>query len=364
MDILDPTATHTVQDVFGYDVFYLWASGFLARHGQDVYDQNALASLMYQLGWPSDEYAHAVLTPPWALWLWAILSLIPFSAARVAWPCIIAAASAIILTRIQGLLAPHHKKKSNAAALVLVLLFPWYWSNIYWGQYNFLLLLTLLGASLLLLQQRLFWAGVVLSLSLCKPNLFMGVYAYLLGATAHNKSVALIGGAIAGGSLQLLLGEALVPGITLSFLRHGTFDSGFSLPGASLSQVFRSLWGGNLSLLLPTIGCLVAFSYGLRTRFSTKNFLQVIVPLSLTIAPYMWSHSLVLLFPTYCSIAEYLTKIVRRYVYHLLLLGLALSMPFLFFAWYERWYAAVPLLALAWGHLSSRGSPHVIPDQQ
>jgi hypothetical protein len=349
MNIPDPSTSHTVLDVFGYDTFYLWTTGFLARHGRDFYDQNQLAAIMYQLGWPKDEYAHGALMPPWGSWLWALLALFPFQIARVVWLCVILAVIPWAQVRILKLMEAAPKSVWAPSTLALVFLYPWYWSNAYWGQYNFMLLIAFAFFVSNALRGQAFVAGLALSLSLFKVNLCMALYAYVAGVAVREKKPALLSGFLSGALLQLLCGELLVPGITWSYFAHAPFASGLSLPGASIAQSLQSIWGIRTELPLLMAGSACAFYYGVVAPLSPSRFFLVLVPLSMLITPYMWSHALLLLFPTYVMLARTMGPYFKKYTYHVLLLVLAALVPFIVFAWYEIWFSVLPALALIIG---------------
>src|SRR5258708_1364186 len=76
---------------FAYDFYYQWAAGRLIFDGRTIYDLDRLTNQLNEIGWPSWEGVEVIARPPWNLWLYPPVAMLPFSVAKLLWLSVIVA---------------------------------------------------------------------------------------------------------------------------------------------------------------------------------------------------------------------------------------------------------------------------------
>jgi hypothetical protein len=153
----------------------------------------------------------------------------------------------------------------------------------------------------LYLRKSYFKSGAMLSLTFLKPQLLLPLYIALFIHALRSRKLTFIAGVATGGLAQLVIGFLLYPnGITyyLSYLPDLLARSPLLL-APSISQLigyyFGFQWQG---AVLCACGIFVGVWYGMRKDFSLVPSLIVLLPFSLFVTPYSYSHDFsLLLFP-------------------------------------------------------------------
>lgn len=193
----------------GADFLQFYAAGYAARTGQTarLYDLPFQWQLQQQIAGPENQQLYGFITPPHLAWLYAPLSALPFGLAFGLWS-IFGIVLLWVSLRLLG--------ARNAWPFVWSL--TWYvvFTSVSYGQNSLLSLALLAGSYWLWRRQRLFSAGIVLSLLMYKPQLTIGV-ALLWLLEPHRNLRALLGFVI-GTSFTVGLSFLLLPEPSASYV--------------------------------------------------------------------------------------------------------------------------------------------------
>lgn len=205
-DVLGRTATNTYGATSDFLSFY--AAGYLVRTGQGahLYEPsviNATQHLLYPAGF---RQAIGYPLPVFVAWLFAPLSLLPFTTAFFLYLSMTATLLAGLLYLLAQQLAGVPRAVRwlflGSAALALPSL-----AAIVFGQVDLIVVVGLLGGYLLLRGDRRALAGLPLSLVLVKPHLLVGVALFLI-LKREWRTISVL----AGVGVPLLVVPALLTG--------------------------------------------------------------------------------------------------------------------------------------------------------
>ena len=291
--------------IFPYDLYYIFAAGKVLLEGGNPYDPATYSAALYAIGWPLTEGVQVITQPPFYLWIYALLALLPFTAAVPVW----------LLANALGMFfcfrfVEHDKpfRKDNLGRdnfIFAMLLFPPVIFNIQNGQVNFIALIGLVGFLHFWRTKRDVLTGACLALSLFKPHLLIAFYAYFGFEILRERRFLIPITAVllmaAGVAMTFLLSPISIAGYGV----HVKTIVGYEFYGASPVQSLATLTG--FQLLRP-LALLLVCSYALydflRRGFSVERAVYFYIPLSLLTAPYMWAHSLILLVYSYRLLLE------------------------------------------------------------
>lgn len=338
--------------LFGYDFYYLWCSGELARSGGNPYDVQELGTCLTSIGWPAREGVQALTHPPSNFWLYGLFNLLPFEAAKVVWS---------ILSFILMLVASNiwirgtGRKECNQTDFsdyLLIAAFPAVISNVLWGQIN---ALHFLGASLcwmLYRSKRDFLAGVGFSLCAVKPHLYIAVALYFLVVAAREWRTRIFVGGAFGLVFQLALSWFFFTrGWEFYAARLSSLSSeAITLPGATIAQQLIMVTGARW---LPIACASLAVLYGI-TRGWRESCKLLLLPevlcVSLLLAPYNWSHGMLGTLPAFIVLLPLIVH--SRSSRMVLWFSAILALFSVFFSLKPDWqliWISLPLIGIAVG---------------
>jgi hypothetical protein len=154
------------------------------------------------------------------------------------------------------------------------------------------------------LRKESFYAGLALSLTLLKPHLLVPFFCAVLVQALRKRDMRLPLGMVLGLVLQQTICSAFYPEGMMNFIRFmpQLAQNSTALLGATPLQVasyfFGIQWFRPIFILC---GILAGSVLGLRKDLSPSVLAHRMVPLSLVVAPYSFSHEFVLLIPAYLA---------------------------------------------------------------
>ena len=333
--------------MFGYDFYYLWAAGKILHERGDPYDPVRFEAMVRAAGWPADEGVQGYLVPPWTGIVFYLFGSIDFSYAYALWIALIVGTILYCGVRIGDLLKLRGYSVTAPFAVLCTLMFPWSLGNLYWGQYNFILLMGVVlyldadnrGRSLL--------SGAALALTTFKPHLFIPFYVFSAVRCKIKRDWMCMVGGMLGFLLLVLLSWLISPEAFTSYLSAAALRDGLNLTGASTSQVIRGIFDVSLWPIITLSVSLITAYISLRKHGELFASVRLIIAFSLIASPYMWSHSFLLLLPTFLGVlsvysggAPMRAALVALPAY-LLIIRSAVDVHF------EAYTVVVPYLALA-----------------
>ncbi|NMC64382.1 MAG: DUF2029 domain-containing protein [SAR324 cluster bacterium] len=313
---------------FLYDFYRLYAIACIMRAGGNVYDVSLLERELLRTDWDPTETAFGMPYPPWTLPFFYVFGFLPFYTA-------LAVCFGLSIVLLLLIVALSYKVSclgnlSSRACTVkqrlvyLALFFPLFKVLLY-GQPTFIALLGLTLFSYLIFHRKPFSAGLALSLCSLKPQLLVPFFVVVLIWELKQHRLLVINGLLMGVILQILIALIIVPD---SFSQYLEFLPSFMTSSAQLSyptltQLFKQLTGIAASpyiLLIP--GLLTAMWIAFRFDFSFRLLYLLVLPLSVLVAPYSWSHDFAFLLLPYILICEHFFQRISPLRIALLLLPL------------------------------------------
>jgi hypothetical protein len=333
--------------LFGYDFYYLWSVGALLHHGVDPYDIDLLRQQLYALGWPTTEIPQRFTHPPNTLWLYWLLAIAPFKVSLLIWSCVSYAlifASTLILARAVGVQSSLSRYFILAAAAI----FPPSLGTIIWGQVNAALLLGLALFALGWVRGRFFYAGMGLSLVLIKPHIFVPLLVVILVWEILSRRSSCIAGCACGFLFQIAASCTVSPDCIVWYrgALDGIVDESMLICGATLGQFIECNSGlRSIRPLLLALGCLAALQITKVRGYTLVTLLAVVLPLSMSVSPYCWMHSLVVLIPGLLCIGSYFSsRLSERSMMYSMVVASAATLPLIVQGgWQPVW------IVLSWG---------------
>lgn len=293
------------QIPFLYDYYYLWAAGQLVLQGRDPYDLQLFSSTMYQIGWPQDEGVWGFTHPPWIFWIYTPFSLASFEIARFLWIGFLSLL-VFVLFRLSQSLSQASKSFCGslppALCFFAILCYPPTIKILAYGQVSFVMAIGLLAALLFFQRKKEFLAGLALSLTLIKPHLLVAFYVAFYLHCLLSKHWRIFLGTALGFIIQALIGVIIYPSGFSDYLHYvpQLINNSPLLPGTSLVQI-AVFHLGMVNLQIPALVLSVAIGayIGISKNFDLSKVIHILLPCSLLLAPYSFSHEMILLLPTY-----------------------------------------------------------------
>jgi hypothetical protein len=346
---------------FGYDFYYLWAAGSLLHQGKNPYDTPILAEQLAQMGWPPVEAVAGFTHPFTILWLYWAFAALPFNTALGLWTIVSSSLIAWCCCRLSSLLlSPRFTQRRIIVFAVAA--FPPALSNFVEGQVNALLLVGITSFALAYKHSRFFLAGGALSFTICKPHALLPMLIVIALCELIHRRYRLLVGLALGSLVQLVCSYALAPDALHWYLRYlPTLPAQVShICGNTLAQQLECL--SNWSFVRPTLlffGVLASITAVRRYGYSTDTLLRLVVPISVLVAPFLWVHSMIILFPALIPVIERLSTMLseRWLLWGLTCLSLV-ALPGLFGSSVVWLWLALPVVLLSANLLLLSPHPH------
>lgn len=292
-----------VQVSLGFDVpnsnfSFFWLAGRMILDGQNPYDET-----QYLAGHDAngmDWRPNNIFPYPLPLTLFCIpLGFFSMQTAYVFWQIV----TLLLIALTIYILLRHWQEKSHHNMLVPIFFFLLFWGPLYLtthaGTISVFSLLVLLGAILLLENDKSLWAGIILALTMLKPP--QGLTILLLAGVwflARRDWKAIIGVAI-GGLAILIVGLIQDPQWIQKFLGAGDAVMARTLGVHSNVWAFAylacdgaspcsTLLGGTLSLSL--LGGASLLLWRNQAKWSAWEAMNVIIPVGFVSTIYLWAY--------------------------------------------------------------------------
>jgi len=292
-----------VQVSLGFDVpnsnfSFFWLAGRMILDGQNPYDET-----QYLAGHDAngmDWRPNNIFPYPLPLTLFCIpLGFFSMQTAYVIWQIV----TLLLIALTSYILLRHWQDKSHHNMLVPIFFFLLFWGPLYLtthaGTISVFSLLVLLGAILLLENDKSLWAGIILALTMLKPP--QGLTILLLAGVwflARRDWKAIFGVAI-GGLAILIVGLIQDPQWIQKFLGAGDAVMARTLGVHSNVWAFAylacdgaspcsTLLGGTLSLSL--LGGASLLLWRNQAKWSAWEAMNVIIPVGFVSTIYLWAY--------------------------------------------------------------------------
>jgi len=314
-----------------HDFHYLYAASRVLLEGGSPYDRALLSAALQEIGWGHDQSIPGFPYPPWTWWIFVPFGLVGFGVASLLWTFFASAVLGICVTAFRrSLIESGYPLSPTAAMLAATLFFPTFKLLIF-GQLAFVPLLGIV-AWWCLRHNRAALAGGMLSLCIVKPHLtalFVGVL--LVRATLNRRWPILIG--FATGSAAQISTAALFPAGLNGYLTHvAQFYSDLpSLLQPTVWSLATSLFPNatdapSILAVLNGGGLLLALAIFARNgrppplKNELESLFTRLLPLSVILSPYAWSHDFILFLPALLLYAPRLEQIFGETGFFLMLL--------------------------------------------
>jgi hypothetical protein len=258
---------------------------------------------MLEAGWPVDEMVFGFLHPFWSLWLFSLISLVPFPIVKLVWEATLVvlcglSVGLLVQPSVRSLL---HIRAPRSFLVFSALLFPPTMSTLYYGQVSAFTLLGIAGWLALSLRNNYTAAGALLSLTAIKPQLFIPFYLWVFFSHFKRKEHTFAAGFIAGLLLQAGISLVIAPHsatLWVESMQHVSL-SAVQLPTPSLTRLLSEITGLELMRVVVIAGAgLTAILTAMYSRGDVlRRAILVYLPLSLLAAPYTWTHGFLALLP-------------------------------------------------------------------
>ena len=302
----------------------MWGAAKIALIGGNAYDPALLVEVMRTGGWPSDLGAWGFTHPPWSFWLYVPFGLFSLPVARVLWisaHVLLFAAILRCLIRLNQSPSEHFKGIDTGLLVLAAVTFPPVLKTFAFGQNSILSAMGVVFFIDLYLRKSYFKSGAMLSLTFLKPQLLLPLYIALFIQAFKSRKLTFIAGAATGGLAQFVISFLLYPnGIVyyLSYLPDLLARSPLLL-APSMAQIIGYYYGFQWQgAALSLFGVLVGAWYGMRKDFSFVPSLLILLPFSLFVTPYSYSHDFSLLLFPYLTLIGILYQKVGNKVFFLI----------------------------------------------
>ncbi len=335
--VLGPGYLDLAGQPIGADYLQFYAAGRTLLRGEAarLYDFIYQATLEREIIGPALTDYYAFITPPFLAWLFVPFAMLPYGLSFVLWSLLGLGALAGSVILLQG------RDFGIGRWLKWSLTFFPVFAAISFGQNSLLSLVLLCGVYALWRHSRGFWAGLLLSLILYKPQLTLGVGLLWLLEWRRDKEA--LGGFLLGAAGLVGLSFAFLPEASWSYLKF----SREVLPNLQALETFprwhlhtvRGFWrlllpaapllGDGLTWLVWAVGVVGFIALWRRQRTEREVLFAAAICLTLWLTPhamvYDWA---ILLIPALLLWrARFDMRGKLRAVYALLWLALLLSGP-------------------------------------
>ena len=320
-----------IFDYVNKDFMTFWAGSRAILEGVDLYNDQLWEPFRAKYG--SSWMPNATAPYP----LWTFILTLPFAlfSVEVGAALWLMVSQVLLAVCILGLLYRvfQFKPTTNETFFILVVAFASIPNILILvnGQFTYFLLAIFTLFLFLLQRKRPFWAGMILSLIVLKPNifiLFMPLFAFWL---LLRKRWSIIGGGVAGLTVMLILSWLILPGWIVGWvavrsktavvtitptvwgLAADLFGSGWFFPGLVLA-VLLTIW--------------VSWYIFTRKELSDTAVLSLALAASFLVTPYMWTYEhALLLIPWLWSF----TMLSPRKLAQIIFFIMAFALPWIMF---------------------------------
>lgn len=275
---------------FGPDFNCYWCAARIAMRGGDPYAPDAMATCFKIEG--LDQAAYQFNYPPISFPVMYPFALIDRPTAKLLWLIILSISILfsywLVLRRLKNSAGTERTKWTYV--FTPVILFPYFLSELFWGQMHWIPFLGLSACLYLYDRKRFFWAGLALSFLLVKVHLFTVLFGFLASSIKRGERVPFGGGLIAGGSILSGIVILVSPHIIPLFISHlGEFGGNAEIYwwGVSIGQRL-STYGiyNNAGFVIAALGFPIGFLLG---RYRRAENAAMFIPLSILFAPHAFS---------------------------------------------------------------------------
>ena len=310
---------YSPEFILSDDFGHFWASGKLFIDHKDPYDLDLLFSTQVEAGAESSSatsIGSQTLNPPWALLLFAPLSLLDYSLARILW-LLINTMLVVLSIRIFWNLVGGANKKLWLALLVALCFTPTY-SVLSKGQITPWIVIGIAGFILYTEEKiNVWWAGLCLVFVSTKPQLFFLLWPALgFWAVTKRKWKLLIAGLSVGGAaiLATLLLNKQVFSQYLNAIQEYPYDQ-WATP--TIGAYLRFFWLGVDQFwvqYLPAffgLGWLIFHYLKQREHWSWSDQIPVLSLVSFLTSPYAWTYDAIIILPAILAATDRLSGLSK-----------------------------------------------------
>ncbi len=343
---------HTRLNVFPPDDFVeYWSAGRLTITGGNPYDVVQMLNLEKSAGWTREE-ALMMLNPPWALAIAMVIGIFNYTLSRYLWFIVGTAAIGIC----SGILWRLYKGEEKCQWVAFAVLFSFgpTLHALKSGQISLLILVGITGFLYFYQKGSDFWAGILASLVLIKPQLLYLVIIAIVVWSVVSKRYRILAGIAAG--LFIALGAVLLVN------PHALAQYIFMISNYPFGDWVTTTIGANLRVLLgpgkfyiefvPSIigaAWFLVFWYRHHKTFGWTNDLPLLILVSASTTAYAWTLDYLV-----CIIAIVQIAILfdlRHWTWSkvpIMLVYLLIDLVIIFGRFSQNWYWWVPISLLIW----------------
>lgn len=341
-----------------HDYIEYWTAGRINLTGGNPYSPEEMFALQQQIGWKQPDTL-MMWNPPWLLAIAMPFSIMNYQTSRLMWfllELFVLFFSADMLWNIY-----EGNPKRRWIAWLAVLSFGPTLQTLKLGQITTFVLLGSVGFLYFLRKGKPFWAGVMFSLVLLKPQLLYLLTIAVFFWTLKSKNWKVLAGVVTGIVLPLLISS--LPNIHLmSQYIYATINyPPKQWQTATLGLPLRLLFGQDLFFLqfVPSfIGViwLTGFWFTKQSRWNWPAFMPLIIVVSVATAAYGWAFDVsVIVFAivqtvTIFNFKKWTTQSITIFTtfWIISLLNAFLSKPQEWFWWLGSFYLVWYILANHW----------------
>jgi hypothetical protein len=299
-----------------YDFYYIWAAAQLLILGKNPYDHALHSAMMYQGGFLTSESPSFFAYPPWVLPLIAPLGFFSFFSAAIIFLTVIVLGLYIGARCIIELIWPRFQEVSSTTNLLIIaatVSFPPFIKILLWGNGSLLAFVSIALFLKFFHSRKDYLAGIALSFTAIKPNMFLIFYATLALVLIQKRRWAIALSAITAGVVQVACAAILFPSSFSQYadsLSLTTYE--FSGLGSSVSNFLsQDSIAPILYATLLIVGVSICWIELRRGIAPLSVFIIWSLPLSAILSPYAWTHDFFATFPLYLAIIASLAGTAR-----------------------------------------------------
>jgi hypothetical protein len=343
---------HTHLNVFPPDDFIeYWSAGRLNITGGNPYDDVQMLAIEKTAGWPRND-ALMMLNPPWTLSIAMFIGIFNYTLSRYIWFILGTAVvgwCAVLLWKLY-----HGNKNYPWAGILVLFTFGPILHALKSGQITLLVLLGVVGFLYFYQRKADFWAGVLASLVLVKPQLlYLVIMAIFIWSLTNKRFLVTIG--MASG-LVLSLGAVLIinPNALAQYIHMVRYYPFNNWVTTTLGANLRIILGSNRLYLefIPTIFGFAWFLVYWHKHYKSVdwiNELPLIVLVSCVTTVYAWTLDYMVCILGILQIAVLFdfdhwswTKLL------ILLMYIFIDLLVIFSRFTQNWYWWLPVSLLIW----------------
>lgn len=286
-----------------YDFYHFYAAGELLRRAQSPYDRDLLQLAMEAIGWPSSERAFGFPYPPWTFYAYHWTAYFSFNMACLLWVLVSALAIATSTWIWISISWKQLRKVPSilpSEAMILVGCFFPVLKLLLYGQTTWIALIGLTLFCRFCEDRKDRLAGLCLSLAVLKPHLMIVVLFYVACAALLQRRWSIHLYFVVGAALQCAYTFLIAPDAFDQFFYYAPtfYRLSADLPYPSLVSFVSFIFPHSLtSVLFLIVGLAWSLNSLTLGGFDVGIFALKVLPISIAVSPYAWSHDFILLVP-------------------------------------------------------------------